>query len=242
MEHEKEQDDLVKFLLGMKAIGSVLHEVGSAINTYIDENKEEFKALVEYFESYEKIQGGMWIEAAENGWFLNDFITNDFGQYIQKGKESLDSYMVEKLRPITGCIHESLVAKYSDRKHILDAAFDLHHTGSYIGAIPLFLSQTDGICAQRIGSYLFTEHDKRIEKIQKLIEDSPEKAVILAPLLQNTQFGASIGKSARNLKNKAPNRSGILHGSRKHLDYGSEINSLKCISLLSYVADMFDED
>jgi hypothetical protein len=39
----------------------------------------------------------------------------------------------------------------------------------------------------------------------------------------------------------APNRNGILHGSRKHLDYGTEVNSLKALSLLAFVVYCFDD-
>ncbi|KVX02631.1 hypothetical protein [Shewanella frigidimarina] len=75
--------------------------------------------------------------------------------------------------------------------------------------------------------------------IKDLIEAVPERAIILSPLLQDTEFGARIGKGKQVDKAKAPNRNGFLHGSRKHLDYGTEINSLKCISLLAYVATTF---
>jgi hypothetical protein len=38
----------------------------------------------------------------------------------------------------------------------------------------------------------------------------------------------------------APNRNGILHGSRKHLDYGTEVNSLRPFhcSPLSFIVSM----
>lgn len=231
-----------QFSEGVQAIGAVLNEVGNAIKSYAEEHKEEIKALAEYFENFEEINSGIWKSAAENGWFPNDFLTIDFMQYVTEGQDSLDTYMLKELGAVTEDIHLFLVNKFPERKHILDIAFKLHTQENYIAAIPLFLSQTDGICAQKIGSYLFTEHDKRISKIQEFIKKSPEKVIILAPLLQNTQFGASISKGSRKLKNKAPNRSGILHGSRKHLDYGTKLNSLKCISLLVYISTMFDDE
>lgn len=235
------QHEAQQFWDGIKSIGSVLHEVGAIFYKFIQEHQEEIKALAKYIENFEEIHSGLWKAAAENGWFPNDFISIDFERYVAQGKEILDTYMFHELNPITNEIHASLIESFPERKHILDVAFELHNQKNYIAAIPLFLSQTDGICAQKIGSYLFTEHDKRIEKIQQYIEKSPEKTVILAPILQNTQFGASISKG-KKLKDKAPNRSGILHGSRKHLDYGTEINSLKCISLLSYVSTIFNDD
>ena len=52
----------------------------------------------------------------------------------------------------------------------------------------------------------------------------------------STQFGAGIKKSSESAKALAPNRNGILHGSRKHLDFGTERNSFKAFSLLAFLA------
>jgi hypothetical protein len=41
-------------------------------------------------------------------------------------------------------------------------------------------------------------------------------------------------KSGDKDKKKGPNRHGILHGYREHLDYGTELNSLKSFSLLAF--------
>lgn len=230
-----------QFSEGIQVIGGVLNKVGNAFKSYAEEHKDEIKALIDYFENFEEINGEIWKTAAENGWFPNEFLAIDFMNYVIEGKDSLDTYMLKELEETSENIHKSLIDEFPERKHILDVAFNLHAQENYIAAIPLFLSQTDGICAQKIGRYLFTEHDKRISKIQDFIEKYPEKVIILAPLLQNTQFGASISKGSRKLKDKAPNRSGILHGSRKHLDYGTKLNSLKCISLLGYISSMFDD-
>jgi hypothetical protein len=147
--------------------------------------------------------------------------------------------MAEEVSDSLKEIHTDLVRNYPERAHIIDMAFRLHKDGNYIACIPLFLAQTDGICAQQIKSYLFSGHDKRNEFIRDILKSKPKNAVILAPMLQSTQFGASISKKSENQKKKAPNRNGILHGSRKHLDYGTDINSLKCISLLAYISTVF---
>jgi hypothetical protein len=66
------------------------------------------------------------------------------------------------------------------------------------------------------------------------IDGSKSLEVFLSLLKGKTPYSNSIGQSSEAHKEKGPNRSGILHGSRKHLDYGSKINSLKCFSLLAY--------
>ena len=223
-------------------IGSFLNSLGKAVSNFVSEHQEEITAFVEHLENFEEIHCGIWKESAENGWFPNWFMDIGFEAEVLKGQKALDDYMSEEIRSSTTKIQEKLNELYPSRAHILDVAFQLHNSQNYIASIPLLLSQTDGICAQKIGSYLFTEHDKRIIRIKEIIEKSPEKSIVLAPLLQNTQFGASIGMAKQTSKDKAPNRSGILHGSRKHLDYGTEINSLKCISLLAYVANILEDE
>lgn len=230
------------FWAGINAIGEVLNHVSQGITDFVEENREEVTGFLEYLENFEDIHSGIWKSAAENGWFPNDFITADFEGYVGEGKDSLDRYMITEIESVTENIREQLVELYPARKDIIEVAFELHNQGNYIASIPLFLAQTDGICAQSIGSYLFSERDKRISKIKDLIEEAPEKSIILAPLLQDTEFGARIANKKKVDKAKAPNRNGILHGSRGHLDYGSKVNSLKCISLLAYIATILFAD
>ena len=117
-----------------------------------------------------------------------------------------------------------------DRSLILKEAFSLHNEGRYIASIPLFLSQTDGICAQYLGAFLFSEHPKRAAQIESLPEKGESKSldVFLSLLKDKNQYSKGIGQNSNTHKEKGPNRNGILHGSRKHLDYGTKINSLKC--------------
>ncbi|MBB1420372.1 hypothetical protein H5200_00330 [Pseudoalteromonas sp. SG43-7] len=183
-----------------------------------------------------------WEFAAENGWFINWFVSTELETIVQEGKDALDTYMIDSINEYYQQIHKKVVTLYPKRKHIIDVAFTLHSEGNFIAAIPLFLSQSDGICSENLGSYLFTENDKRKDNISKKIEDPSDISddVYWSQVLTKTQFSESIGKSNNKYKEKAPNRSGILHGSRKHLDYGSEINSLKCISLLAHIAHIIE--
>lgn len=78
------------------------------------------------------------------------------------------------------------------------------------------------------------------ENIDKLIDDEKIQTdmfteLFLSPFKLKNHHNAGVSKSSKSAKKLAPSRNGILHGHRKHLDYGTEINSLKCFSLLSFV-------
>jgi hypothetical protein len=59
--------------------------------------------------------------------------------------------------------------------------------------------------------------------------------IFLEILRMKTQFSAGIRENSAHKKTLAPNRNGILHGSSKHLDYGTKVNSFKAFSLLAFV-------
>lgn len=234
--------DFFDLFKGIKAVGEVVDVISEGVQDFFRENEDLLNEYSHYIDNFEEIHKEKWILAAQNGWFPNDFITLDFEQYVDKGKDEIDTYMVEEIQSVLGNIHQRIVELYPERKQILDAAFELHTQSNYIASIPLFLTQTDGIFAKHAKSYLFTERDKRIKNVLERIGEDSHKAIILAPLLQNTEFSEYTGNSNRRHKDKAPNRNGILHGSSKHLDYGTKINSLKCISLLAYVSTIFNDD
>ncbi|WP_300647938.1 hypothetical protein [Paenalcaligenes sp.] len=173
---------------------------------------------------------------AESGWYPNWFT---FFYTPEAEPQSVDELMIMHLNSNWEEITQKIIELCPNRAHILETAFSLHKSGNYIAAIPLFLAQADGICCESFKSFLFTGNDTE-EKIKELIESGEIEAnmftdIFLEPFKLKNHHNASISKSSVQAKSKAPNRNGILHGHRKHLDYGTEINSLKCFSLLSFI-------
>ncbi|WP_146218551.1 MULTISPECIES: hypothetical protein [unclassified Pseudomonas] len=174
---------------------------------------------------------------AESGWYPNWFT---FFYTPETEPQSVDELMSMHLNADWEDITQRIIELCPNRAHILEAAFSLHKSGAYIAAIPLFLAQADGVCCESLKSFLFTGNDTE-EKIKKLIENGKIEAnmftdVFLEPFKLKNHHNAGISKSSAQAKSKAPNRNGIMHGHRNHLDYGTEINSLKCFSLLSFIA------
>ena len=58
--------------------------------------------------------------------------------------------------------------------------------------------------------------------------------ILLEPFKVDLQISQGSSRASK-AKEKGPNRHGIIHGSRKHLDYGSKINSYKAISFLAFL-------
>lgn len=174
---------------------------------------------------------------AENGWYPN-WLTFFYTPSVEL--RTIDELMIMHLNENWDDITSMILKFCPKRRHILKNAFCLHESGNYIAAMPLFLSQADGICCESIvNSFLFTEN-KVEENIDKLIESGQVKTdmfveVFLEPFKIKNYHRVGISKNSASAKAKAPSRSGILHGHRKHLDYGTEKNSLKCFSLLSFV-------
>lgn len=180
--------------------------------------------------------------SAAIGWFFtSESFMGNMKKAFDEGQKKLDSYMIEEIDYNYSKIKESLLQNHENREHILSAAFDLHEKNNWIACIPLFLSQTEGIFSENVGSLLFSEHEKRKQKIQERFKDKAGEYMpyLYTPFESKTQFSAGISSASENKKKNGPNRNGILHGSRKHLDYGTKINSYKCISLLSYVSMVF---
>ncbi|MBH0000495.1 hypothetical protein I6E72_16185 [Pseudoalteromonas sp. NSLLW24] len=172
---------------------------------------------------------------AENGWYPNWFT---FFYQPEEEPNSLDELMVMHLEDKWADLTVKIIELCPNREHVLKTAFKLHEEGNYIAAIPLFFSQADGICCEVLKSFLFTGNDTN-EKLDTLIENGELEVnmlldVFLEPFKLKNHHNAGISKASVAHKKKAPNRNGILHGHRKHLDYGTKINSLKCFSLLAF--------
>ncbi|ATC87738.1 hypothetical protein [Pseudoalteromonas arctica] len=184
-----------------------------------------------------------WMQLAEYGWFLHWYISTEIEEIIPKGAKRVDEYMITETKSYLVYIFEKVISLYPHRKHILDAAFDLHNEGNYIASIPLIFAQTDGIFEEETSKYLFTRK-KRENALEQLINSDLNNLddISLSPLLKKLNSSLPIrSDDIRDLKKSAPNRHGILHGDQKHLDYGTQINSLKCITLLAHVANTFEK-
>lgn len=220
-------------------IQAAILEAQEAFARFINQNPEFFERVHHFLKELQHLperQREAWITAAERGWYMNEETPASMMYAVFDGKDTLDRYMVEHLEEDWIVISKRILSAHPERRDVLECAFQLHTEGRYLASIPLMLAQADGICAQTLGAHLFTDHEERDAKLAETASNADSLIRILLEVLGlRTQFSAGISKHSASKKALAPNRNGILHGSHRHLDYGTKTNSLKTFSLLAFV-------
>jgi hypothetical protein len=180
-------------------------------------------------------------EMAKIGWFPN-WLTF----YFNPDEEitDIDKFMISQIDECWIDLTNKMKELCPERAHIIEIACELHKSGNYIASIPLFLIQADGICSEEFTHFFskdFTTKRNGAEEILYQAENGDLNTdffteVLLQPFRENLQLNESSAKAASSKRiGNGPNRHGIIHGSRKHLNYNSKINSYKAFSFLSFI-------
>ena len=154
--------------------------------------------------------------------------------------DELEEALVEYFENQLDIIESSLCTHFPHRSHIIASAFKAHRNGEYFLSVPVLLAQTDGICKEVVDQYFFMKKDKKPRTsiyVEQVAADT-YKAALLSPLATCATIGAS--EHEREEGFNLLNRHMVLHG--ESLDYGSQINGLKTISLINYVSQALKTD
>ena len=157
---------------------------------------------------------------------------------VAQAEDALCKYFEGRLAGI----EESILAKFPHLAHLLRAAFDAHRRGEYALSIPVLLAQTDGICKEVMDQYLFIRNRKTRKPATAIYVEQTTTDCFTAALLSLLAETLPISASERErpLGSDALNRHTVLHG--EDLNYGTKRNSLKAVSLVSFVAHVLGED
>ncbi|WP_049066616.1 MULTISPECIES: hypothetical protein [Acinetobacter] len=255
-------NDLNKFISGIRILAQEAQDFLNRDEVKIFAKKvasgiQRFGEFAQNFYTYSQDQKKMYIEMSKFGWFPS-YIT--FKTPVLEG-ETADDYMERCLTDNHDDIKTIILESYPNRKHILDEAFNLFEEGRYIAAIPLFISQLDGLSAEYGLSPYFTNTKLSRSERKKLSGDQLLKfekfPIYLKKSLENKLLGQSqeivsyyeevienacdsfILKNTNSVDTDNPinilNRHGILHGHENFLNYGDKRNCLKIISLFLFV-------
>ncbi|PIV20279.1 MAG: hypothetical protein COZ69_04115 [Deltaproteobacteria bacterium CG_4_8_14_3_um_filter_45_9] len=155
---------------------------------------------------------------------------------VEEAEEALAEYFTGRLDEIEA----SIIERFPNRQKMIRAAFNAHRRQEYELSIPVFLAQTDGICKEVIKQYLFIKQNRkpRTAIYVEQIASNTFRAALLQPLAHPLPIAASERERAKGFNEL--NRHMVLHG--ESLDYGTQINSLKAISLINYVARVLTLD
>ena len=242
--HEYDQIDsdnnMIRFVQNMEGelhpFFDLLKGINQLMPNWIDKHPEFIKSIKEFISSFKNFPERHWIiwkKLAKHGWFVNWdtnlTIDKETNFVVEENEAILNDYMMKHLNTDWLEITDRIIEFCPEREEILQTAFNLHLKGNYIASIPLFLSQADGIYAKELDSHLFNGIEEG-DKIHELLSNGElTSGSVLGIFLEPLRTGAEKDKC------KELNIDGILHGSKKYLDYGTELNSFKAFSLLAFV-------
>lgn len=157
-----------------------------------------------------------------------------FDEHPDEIAEGLSNFFRTRL----DVIEEALIDSYPHRGHLFQQAFEAHREGKYGLSIPVFLTQADGIFWEQTSEKqnLFMSSIQRERAYSEYVSQISNSHIVIylhplsipLPLWMNRNERAERGDPCVGL-----NRHQVLHG--ESVDYGTEQNSLKAISLLSYL-------
>jgi hypothetical protein len=174
---------------------------------------------------------------SQNGWFMDMNFpaapAPNIAEHYEKDKgKHADAILSEYYRRRVPEIRDALILKYPGRSRILTKAFRMHLEMEYDICVPLFLIHADGICKDVFGRDFFKINKNGLAA--RPIVDGRKPDWVWDAVTEPFRLRLPLAKGCKDPN--AWNRHVILHG--RNVDYGSEINSLKAISLLSFLCSL----
>lgn len=190
---------------------------------------------------------------AKHGWYFNVFdhtfpLVFRIAEALEMGNvAAVDKFMVDYYEKRLDEIEKYLVSKYPNRGHLFESAFRAHSNEDYELSTLAFLTQVDGICWDTTAECSFFVRKGRQPETADFVEREIGRRNLTRAMLAILTHSHPIhyGRSERQSWEEkhgrsfsAFNRHRVLHG--ESVDYGTQENSLRAISLLYYVARAFE--
>lgn len=205
------------------------------------EIQKQSERLAERLEKVPAEMRELSTELAKRGWYINMDMPFKFLYTVRplikaaKVKE-VDKIMVSYLQHHLEPVENEIMSVFPLRAQILSAAFRAHVQKTYTLSVPVFLAQADGVCSELLGVGVYSRKN-RIPKTASAVEQFKHDdflSSILEPLRVSGALAAS--EDERHQYRYILNRHEVLHG--KSLNYATELNSFRSISLLSYLCSV----
>jgi hypothetical protein len=215
------------------AAAKLKRDFSQAFGVSISPSLKKFAAAMEALPGRTRVA----LEAlAKKGWYMDlDWPMPslfEVSKALENGDvEEAEAALVEYYRSKVDEIDARLQDLFPNRRRILAKAFDAHRSGDYELSVPVLLVQADGVCAELIAIQLFNKQQGR-PATAEYVDSLGDRGALLHPLAIALPIAASSWDRPADFDEL--NRHQVLHG--EVLDYGTEPNSLKAISLIHYVA------
>jgi hypothetical protein len=241
-------EPLKNFQKSFENINKIYASIPKLENPFL-EHLDTFREIGERLKEYTKNTPEYFLLIAKHGWFIDleselNF-PSEVASHIKDNEiDTANNLLLDYYKTNFDRIFESLIKRHHNRKEILEQIKTSFKEGNHNLLIPAVFTQVDGICVDFTKKKFFIK-EKKIKKYKYLPEVTAELEksagnfleLYLSPLQNQTPIMVreqDISKFPCHL-----NRHEILHGIST--DYGTEVNSLKVISLLKYVSDLLTD-
>lgn len=201
-----------------------------SVNCKLKDIEENLKRLAFHYEkiiTYYMRKGWFWdfeipVDSRTLEIFYNEpaIFENFMKDYFNNKVEDIDQIVKDR---------------FPERHKIISKALFCHKNMDYELSIPIIIGQVDGIFRDITGKDMFSSRDNRAEKVfekfKKRNTNNKMLSAALTPLKEYRMLTLSFNK-VKDYPHIV-SRNSILHG--YDINYASETNGLKTISLLNYV-------
>jgi len=243
-----------------KALSPILKQFKEISEKVPSLHLEKYQALFETIaKEAEKIPDRVDIihdYLSSRGWFVPFHLApltafQEYEQLIKNEKhEVIEKKLQSYIREHISVFKKEVASCFPDRFRIVNSAFQAHKEGKYELSIPIFLIQADGMFSDLIGTTFYTNKEVDLKKIKrnlviKLSENGHSAStssfgyLLIKQLHEESilheNFSEIEKRKDRNPDLDPLNRNTILHG--RDINYDSEANSLRAISLIGLLCD-----
>lgn len=203
---------------------------------FTKELKKRLKILETHFNNLPRCL----VKLAGYGWYLNFWDlepkeTYKIEQILDSNdKKQIDNLMMNHVNKRKDGIQLILIKNYQNRKKPLNCAFEAHNKSEYLLSIPVFLAQVDGLCFESFNEKFFSTENKK-PRVGKILTGTITIGTIRNIYIEPLRYLGALNatETVRSKFIGLLNRHEVMHGISN--DYGTELNSLQCISLLDYI-------
>ncbi len=178
------------------------------------------------------------------GWCLDPEMPHTWGEdlveAIEGGEEQeAQQWLMDYFRERLGEIEKALVERHPARAAIIADAFAAHREGRYALSIPVLLAQADGVIHDKHRRQLFSKKSSaNLQEVLDQLPDDDTRVIFMAAFYVDIPLTQNTNKLPANFDGL--NRHAVLHGTDPN--YGSEVNSLRAISVLNMASFFVMED
>ncbi|CAN7344473.1 hypothetical protein LJR153_002003 [Paenibacillus sp. LjRoot153] len=233
----------MNFYQGVQAavagIGVVMEEFQKNIREAVFFFQERFPK--EYVKIHQKLNRRSW-------YIINDLTLNELIELQECDELEIDNVMSDYARRIVNETEFRLLEHFPHRSNVINQVFFAHRNECFALSVPTMLTLADGIGHELFNVSIYsvergTGEPKTKKMVKNLEENEMSRSMYLYPLDALTSFAEgtnNLEKIRLQDVDFAPlNRHQVVHGLVS--EYDTELNSLRCVVLLSYLLDIKEE-